>query len=84
MPSICSQQPPSTSTWNGTIGTADRASEAMRGLPSVCQAPDGMKQNCSAPVRRMLRSTSDRASFSPGFAIKFFGDPAKDGSPCEA
>ena len=66
------------------VGAAPLASVASRCSPSVCQMPDGMKQNCSEPVSRMLRSTSDRASFSPGFSINFFGGPAKDGAPSTA
>ena len=81
MPSSLSQHEPSTWIWNGMVGAVPVASLARRCLPSVCQVPDGMKQNCSGPVSRMLRSTSERASFSPGFAIKFFGGPAKDGAP---
>jgi hypothetical protein len=63
------------------VGVAPAARVARRCLPSVCQAPDGMKQNCSEPVSRMPRSTSDSASFSPGFAVKFLGSLAKDGVP---
>jgi hypothetical protein len=56
-------------------------------LPGVCQAPVGMKQNCSDPDNLMLFRTLDSTSEGTsagrpsGFLIKAFGEPAKDHPP---
>lgn len=93
MPSIFIQQVPSTTMWKGIVlegaweaaCDAPFAMSASDGAASVSHSPIGMKQNCTAPVSRIVRSRSDSTSSAgrpapkrPGVPINSFDDPAKD------
>src|SRR5262245_40127143 len=71
--------------WKGIATDGSSARLATPRLPSVRQSPVGMKQNCSEPDNRIVRSTSERTSSMDrppcgrsGFSIKRLGRAVKD------
>jgi len=69
--------------WNGIAAPGLAANRAMAGAPSVCHAPEGVKQNCNEPDSLIVESRDERTSsrVTPteraGFSDNAFGIPAK-------